>query len=282
MTSTTVDVAGSDAARVASAAGVHVRNLHGMAELTEAVDALCSIWGFTDGSVVSAELLRAVAFAGGYVAAAYADGQVVGASAGFLGRHPGDLGWHLHSHISGVVPAWQGRHVGLALKQHQRAWALAAGVTTIEWTFDPLVRRNAFFNLVKLGADVVGFEASFYGEMTDAINAGDESDRAVVRWDLTSAAAVSAARGFLDRDQPRGAVILRPDGDGRPVAEMTGADVLRAWIPDDAVALRQRDPAAGRAWRAALRETFGAAVADGYRATSMNRDGWYTLVRGSG
>ena len=280
MSSATVDVAGTEAARVAAAAGVEVRTLHGMPELEEAVAVLTSIWGFGDGNVpVSPELLRAFAFAGGYVSAARAGGQIVGVSAGFLGRHPGDRDLHLHSHISGVLPPWQGRSVGLALKQHQRAWALANGIETIEWTFDPLVRRNAFFNLVKLGAEIVDFKPAFYGEMRDAINAGDESDRAVVRWTLASSAAVSAAGGFLDRDQPRGAVILRADGDGQPVAGDAADPVLRAWIPDDAVSLRHHDPAGGRAWRLALRDTFGAAITDGYQATAMTRDGWYTLVR---
>jgi predicted GNAT superfamily acetyltransferase len=185
---------------------------------------------------------------------------------------------HLHSHISGVVSSWQGRHVGLALKQHQRAWALERGLGTIEWTFDPLIRRNAFFNLVKLGADIVGFEPSFYGVMHDAINAGDETDRAVVRWELTSAVAVEAVRGTLDRDTA-GTTVLRADDGGGPVVSASSDPILRAWIPVDAVALRQRNPERGRAWREAVRATVGAAVSNGYVACSMSRDGWYTLVR---
>jgi predicted GNAT superfamily acetyltransferase len=62
------------------------------------------------------------------------------------------------------------------------------------------------------------------------------------------------------------------------VTDVRGA-TLRAWVPEDAVAIRQRDPQAGRAWRLALRESFGAAINDGYRATSITRDGWYTLTR---
>jgi predicted GNAT superfamily acetyltransferase len=273
----TVEQAAADAGRVADAAGVQVRLLDGMAELTQAMGALHAIWGFDGGQPpISAELLRAISYAGGYVAGAVAGSDVVGVSAGFLGRHDGGL--HLHSHISGVVPSWQGRHVGLALKQHQRAWALARDIETIEWTFDPLVRRNAFFNLVKLGADVVGFEPSFYGEMRDAINAGDETDRAVVRWGLRSDAAVAAAHGHLDRDRS-GTVVLSADGDEHPVVTPSTDPVLRAWIPYDSLAVRKDNPARGRAWRTALRDTFGAAVRDGYVATSMSRDGWYTLAR---
>src|SRR5205814_7246374 len=79
-----------------------------------------------------------------------------------------------------------------------------------------------------------------------------------------------------------GTVILQPDASGRPergAIDGNVGDVLRAWIPADAVALRQRDPDGGRAWRWALRDTFGTALQDGYRATAIDRDGWYTLVR---
>ena len=125
---------------------VEVRTLDAMPELTDAMEALRSIWGFPEGEVpISAELMRALAFAGGYVAGAFAEDRLIGASAGFLAQRDGAT--HLHSHISGVVAPWQGRHVGVALKHHQRQWALARGIGVIEWTFDPLVRRNAFFNL---------------------------------------------------------------------------------------------------------------------------------------
>jgi predicted GNAT superfamily acetyltransferase len=143
-------------------------------------------------------------------------------------------------------------------------------VPIIEWTFDPLVRRNAYFNLMKLGAAIAGFEPDFYGEMPDAINAGDHTDRAVIEWEVD---------GERPASPDGGVVILEPDAGGRPVVHDSDAAVLRAWIPEDAVALRRADAAAGRAWRLALRESFGTKIRSGYAATSMRRDGWYTLVR---
>jgi predicted GNAT superfamily acetyltransferase len=249
-----------------------IRDLHEIDELTAAADLLAAIWGYPpDQGPVSPELLRALAHSGNYVAGAWDGSELVAASAGFLGRHAGDEHVHLHSHISGVAAGHQGTTVGFALKQHQRDWALARGIEAIEWTFDPLVRRNAYFNLAKLGARIVGYEAQFYGVMRDAVNAGDVTDRAVVRWHLTAAPAPS---GVTD-----GAVVLRADDDGLPVVDKVDADVLRAWVPEDVVALRRDDPDAALAWRAALRDTLGAAVGDGYVATGMTRDGWYTLER---
>jgi predicted GNAT superfamily acetyltransferase len=248
-----------------------IRALDHMAEFVDAMEVLRSIWGFPQGEPpLSAEIMRALSFAGGYVAGAFADGALIGASAGFLAQRDGHV--HLHSHISGVVPQWQGRHVGLALKQHQRGWALERGIDVIEWTFDPLVRRNAFFNLVKLGARVVDFKVNFYGEMNDAINAGDPTDRGVIEWDLKASSASVPNEGD---------VILEADSDSEPVVRGGRGPVLRAWIPEDVVALRQTDPDAARRWRLALRDSVGEAIADGYVAVSMDRDGWYTLVRSS-
>ena len=78
------------------------------------------------------------------------------------------------------------RNVGYALKLHQRAWALQRGIATITWTFDPLVRRNAYFNLAKLGVRATRYLPNFYGAMQDPINAGDDTDRLLVDWDLAS------------------------------------------------------------------------------------------------
>ena len=101
----------------------------------------------------------------------------------------------MHSHIAGVTSAARGRDLGFALKLHQRAWALRCGVPVINWTFDPLIARNAHFNLRKLGGRPVKYAVNYYGEMPDAINAGDETDRMLLRWELGSAEARAACDG---------------------------------------------------------------------------------------
>ena len=80
----------------------------------------------------------------------------------------------------------QARGIGRALKAHQREWAFAREVGTITWTFDPLIARNAHFNLAVLGARVTDYLVDHYGDMGDAINSGDESDRLHVAWHLAS------------------------------------------------------------------------------------------------
>jgi predicted GNAT superfamily acetyltransferase len=249
-----------------------VRPLDDMADVSRASELLAEIWGFPpEQSPVTPELLRALSHSGNYVVGAWVGDELVGVSAGFLGKRGDTV--YLHSHIAGVAPDHQGGQLGFAIKQHQRTWALERDIATIEWTFDPLVRRNAYFNLAKLGAVVVAYERNFYGPMRDALNADDETDRALARWELNGSSRPTAGNG-------EAAAILRPDTDGRPIVNSSAAPVLRAWIPRDSLELRQRDPEVAAQWRMALRESAGAAIKHGYVAVDMDREGWYTLVVG--
>src|SRR5204862_7785954 len=138
-----LDTAGSGAAEAATRAGVDVVLLEEPWQFERGAALLASIWDAQrESDVVSKEVLRALAHSGNYVAGAFAGGRLVGLSAGFMGLGNGHP--HLHSHISGVAADVRHRHIGFALKQHQRAWALRHGFDRVSWTFDPLVRRNAY------------------------------------------------------------------------------------------------------------------------------------------
>ncbi|OZB80703.1 MAG: GNAT family N-acetyltransferase, partial [Microbacterium sp. 13-71-7] len=144
------------AAAAEAASRVGIRLLDDVRELA-AVRALYEgIWdtGATNPPV-TADMLRALVQAGNYVAGAFDDAtegqELVGACFGFFGPPAART---LHSHIAGTIPRARGRHLGFALKLHQRAWALHRDVDTITWTYDPLIRRNAHFNLGKLAASV--------------------------------------------------------------------------------------------------------------------------------
>ena len=143
---------------------------------------------------------------------------------GFFGA-PADEA--LHSHIAGVAGSVRGRNIGFALKLHQRAWALRRGVSAVAWTYDPLVRRNAYFNLVKLAARPAEYLPNFYGGMHDAINGGDDSDRALVHWVLDDASVVAACVGTTTSAdaaalQAAGATVALSVSDvGAPVAGPT-------------------------------------------------------------
>jgi predicted GNAT superfamily acetyltransferase len=274
----------SAAQSAARQAGAEVADLHEIGELTEAAELFIEVWQTSRAEApCTPSLLRALAHSGNYVAGARTGGRLVGASVGFL--HPVTDGFGLHSHITGVRAGGQGRGVGFALKQHQRAWALARDFPVVTWTFDPLVRRNAFFNLVKLGAEIVDYLPDFYGAMGDGINAGDESDRCMVSWPLAAQRAIAASEGAAtepDLEALRragAAVLLDEDAAGAPGVREADprARVLLVKVPDDIVALRAAEPALAARWRRAVRATMGEALGRGLGATGITRSGWYVL-----
>jgi predicted GNAT superfamily acetyltransferase len=275
--STSVEDAVRDSLAAAASAGVQVRELVELAELDEVYRLYDSIWRpDPKNPPVTTELLRALTKAGNYVGGAYDGDALIGACVGFFGA-PAEV--TMHSHVAGVSGAARGRNVGFALKLHQRAWALQRGVTAISWTFDPLVRRNAYFNLVKLGARPTEYLTNFYGLMADGINSGDDSDRLLVRWQLDSAeVAAAAARRPHAEALPEATIALGRTADERPLAGRfgDGGTVLVA-VPTDVEGLRGSDPAAAKDWRAAVREVLGGLLADGARVTGFDRSGWYVL-----
>lgn len=208
------------------------------------------VWGMT-APLVTVEMLTAISHSGGYVAAAFEQDRMVGASVGFLADHHGERA--LHSHITGVVDSMRHAGIGRAIKLHQRTWATERRLRWITWTFDPLVRRNAWFNIALLGADVDAYLPAFYGTMTDAINAGDESDRLLIAWDVTAPIPT----------QPR---------DGSDVD-----DPLLVATPSDIVELRRNDPHAVARWRAETRDALTTALDGGGRVLGFTRDGSYVI-----
>ncbi|GAA4385050.1 GNAT family N-acetyltransferase [Agromyces bauzanensis] len=182
-------------------------------------------------------------------------GTPLGATLGFLGWAGG---LHLHSHMNAVDPAARGRGIGVALKLRQRAVCLAHGVTEMRWTYDPLIRRNARMNLVRLGAEVTAFLPDFYGELGDAITGADRSDRFEVRWRLDSPRSTRAlARGPVPAWRAEG---------GLPLV----ADYERVRMEDPRVAARLRD---------ASRDAFAALSRDPGLRVELDADGDYVLTR---
>jgi predicted GNAT superfamily acetyltransferase len=266
----------------ARSAGVSVRELRDLAELDSVVRLLSSIWGRSENPPVTLELLRAFTKAGNYVGGAFDGDRLVGACVGFFHAPAEDA---LHSHIAGVSGAATGRSIGFALKLHQRAWALLRGISEIAWTFDPLVSRNAYFNLVKLAAQPVEYLPNFYGPMVDTINGHDDSDRLLVRWRLRDPAVVLAAAGgsasaVADDELAAGAVVaLAARADGTPAPGRLDGTTSLVAVPPDIGVLRASDPALARHWRIAVREALSALVADGGRIDGFDRAGWYVVRR---
>jgi len=233
-----------------------------------------------------AEVLHSLVHSGGAVHAAHEGDRLTGAAVAVFGAPAVKEAYSL------VAAAEPGR--GQLVKEAQRAWALGLGARTMRWTFDPLVARNARFNLVKLGATATEYLVDFYGPMTDGVNSGDESDRLTVTWELAAPRRSYDDGGRSDLSYDGGDRSDLSDGSGdREAAPAThrapdGATLARRdladrriWcrVPDDVVKLRAADPVLALRWRRAVREVFTEAFGQGFRATGMSRDGWYTLTR---
>ena len=212
-------------------------------EEMEAVSAfLCKVWA-GGPEVVPFDLGIAVLHVGAYCSAAYEGNEMVAASFGFRGVFDGkDI---LHSHVTGSFKPG----AGYELKKHQFNWAKQAGLAGITWSFDPLVRRNCVFNFDKLGATAVEYLPNFYGTMTDEINAGDDSDRLFVYWDLAR----------------------------EPSETTISPDAVAIEIPEDIEALRKTDLAAAKVWRATTRESLEPLMAKGWTIRRM-QDRTHLLV----
>ncbi len=226
---------------------LEIRTLSSADDMTAMIRIFQQVWG-TVTAVAEVELLCAISHAGGYVSGAYDSEKLVGASFGFLAEHHGERA--LHSHITGILPGIQRSGVGRIMKNHQREWAVERGIPWITWTFDPLVRRNAWFNLEVLRVNIVEYLVNFYGPMSDSINANDESDRLVAAWNTMDDAPVE----------------LKPGGESIEVA-----------TPDNIVMLRRTDPSSAQHWRKKIRRDLGDRITAGATVTGFTRAGAYIV-----
>lgn len=164
---------------------VEIRALTTPPEMREAVALQKSIWGFEDIELLPARLFVVATKIGGQAFGAFDHGKMVG----FCLSIPGvkaDARAYLHSHMLGVAPSHRDCGIGRMLKLRQREEALARGIELMEWTFDPLEIKNAYFNIERLGAVVRRFVRNQYGTTTSHLHRGMPTDRCTAEWWMQS------------------------------------------------------------------------------------------------
>jgi predicted GNAT superfamily acetyltransferase len=249
---------------------VQVRALASVGDMEAASALIDRIWG--EERIVVPALLRALSGHGNPVYGAWLGEEMVGAQVGFMGIT--EEGPVLHSHITGVAPGREHRGIGRVLKLAQREWCLEHEVDVVTWTFDPMIARNAYFNLVKLGGVGVEFHRDYYGEMADTINVGERSDRLEVRWELSSQRVSRALQGEPSSPPDRHGRVILQERDRRPVrSEPTWGDEdhVIVGIPSDYLGIREQDRGLAHAWRDAVADVLGEAFERGYLATGFVR-----------
>ena len=194
------------------------------AQLQEAVLLQKRIWGFDDIELLPLRLYVVATKVGGQVFGAYHDGRMVAFCLAIPGLKPGG-GYYLHSHMLGVLAEYGNLGIGRRLKLMQREDALARGISLMEWTFDPLEIKNAYFNMERLGAVVRRYVENQYGTTTSHLHGGLPTDRCVAEW-------------WMDSDRVRGIVA------GEPRERTIEA---RIELPADIADIRRSDPKRARA-----------------------------------
>jgi predicted GNAT superfamily acetyltransferase len=242
------------------------------------------VWPGSETDVIPAHLLRAITHNGGLLIGAFLKERLVGFVLGFPGLEftpDGPRPKHA-SHELAVDPEFRNQGVGFALKRAQWQMVRHQGVDHITWTFDPLLSRNAYLNITRLGAVCSTYLREFYGEMRDGLNAGLPSDRLLMDWWINSTRVwrrlSKRARRPLDLANylAAGANIANParlaaSGLPQPAEETApaGAAVMLVEIPADFQALRTADPGLALAWRLHVRGLFESLFRDGYLATDF-------------
>jgi predicted GNAT superfamily acetyltransferase len=163
-------------------------------QFQEAVELQKTVWGFNDIELLPVRLFVVAIKVGGQAFGAYEGGDMVGFLLSIPGLKPGG-GSYLHSHMLGVLKEYRNRGVGRMLKLRQREDALQRGIDLVEWTFDPLELKNAFFNMERLGAIVRRYVENQYGTTTSPLHGGLPTDRCVAEWWLASPQAEAAIAG---------------------------------------------------------------------------------------
>jgi predicted GNAT superfamily acetyltransferase len=228
---------------------VEIRQLQRREEFDAAVRLQREIWGFEDVDLLPLRLFVVASKIGGQVLGAYAGSKMVAFCLSIPGLKPGGRPY-LHSHMLGVLPEYRNTGLGRALKLKQREYALSAGIDLIEWTFDPLELKNAFFNIERLGAIVRRYVHNQYGTTTSHLHGGLPTDRLVAELWIRSKRVETATQGF-----------------GIARAEVT----MRIDVPAEISKLRLNDSKHAREIQRSIGEQFETAFKEGLAVTGFDK-----------
>lgn len=258
---------------------IDVRPLRSMAECQAAAELQREVWGTDYTDVVPATFLHVLDYVGGLAAGAFDEsGELLGFVFGVSGIRDGEL---VHwSHMLGVRVAARNLGLGRRLKEYQRDTMQAIGVKRILWTFDPLMSKNAYFNLVRLGARVVDYVTDMYGTTSSPLHLGMPTDRLIVCVDTASCpletrTAAPVAPPVLTAFPQMNDVTLSRSA---PPPEHALIE-----IPADILELLAVSPSAARTWRLAVRDYFLWALSQGFGVVGVQRDAptnrWFYVLQ---
>ena len=239
---------------------IQARALTQQSEFAAAVKLQQQIWGFEEIDLLPVRLFVVATKIGGQAFGAYDGERMVGFCLAIPGLKPGGR-YYLHSHMLGVDPEYRNAGVGRTLKLIQRDDAVARGIDLIEWTFDPLEIKNAYFNMERLGAIVQRYVLNQYGTTSSHLHGGLPTDRCTAEWWVRSERVTSILSG-----QPHQHVEIE----------------ARIAVPANIGHIRETDPRQAREIQLRISDEFRAAFDRNLAVTGFERTpeaGTYLLGR---
>ena len=239
---------------------IETRQLTRHQEFSDTVRLQREIWGFEEVDLIPLRLFVVADKIGGQVLGAFDGAKMIAFCLCLPALKPGNKSY-LHSHMLGVLPEYRNTGLGRTLKLKQREYAIARGIDLIEWTFDPLETKNAFFNIERLGAIARRYVYNQYGMTTSRLHGGLPTDRLVAEWWVRSPRVEAFSGDREYQRSPTEAIIAVPNG-------ISG--------------LRQSEPSRALEIQMSTSEEFDRCFRDGLAVIGFERtkeDGRYLLGR---
>lgn len=262
------------------------------------------VWQEGETDIVPAHLMNSAVHNGGLLLGAYIEEELAGFVFGFSGFYTTPDGPRLkhYSSMLGVRPEFRDQGMGFALKRAQWQMVRHQGIDRITWTFDPLLSRNAWLNITRLGAVCSTYLCDFYGKMHDALNQGLPTDRFDVDWwvlshrvnrrlsrrrrsDLTLAHFLAGGAQIVNPAEMDLSHLPHPVEDP-PVQMGKDLPILLVEIPADFQALKGADIKLALEWRLHTRTIFETLFNAGYLITDFVHSAnppirsYYVLIHG--
>lgn len=254
---------------------ITIRELHTLDEFAECCELQEEIWGRGFSERVPTAILRVSQKIGGVTAGAFDQhDRMLGFVFGMTGIREGKPAhW---SDMLAVREAARGRHIGDMLKHYQRERVKALGVDVMLWTADPLVARNAHFNINRLGAVPAEYVENIYGANTGStLHGALPTDRLVISWQLSNGHEPSVQAGRAAPGDLSLPLVNPLERDGLPrvvdMATVCDAKSVRVQIPIDLTEVQRAGDDTAIGWRLCVRAAFTMLLGRGFAVTRFVR-----------
>ncbi|MBH15819.1 MAG: hypothetical protein CME30_00875 [Gemmatimonadetes bacterium] len=263
---------------------IEIRPFETIEDFQACVEFQGDTWGGHFTERVPVAILKVSQRLDGIAAGAYSHtGQLLGFVFGMTGVQKGEV---VHwSDMLAVRPELRNSGLGVKLKAYQRTTLLDRGINKMHWTFDPLESKNAYVNLIKLGATSQEYIRDIYGQTDSPLHSGIGTDRLVATWIMDSDRTLNRMQGKLTGspqdldDKPpsvfevqTNANLVRPM---QPNLDLTEPSLLVP-IPTSIQRLKKESLELAIKWRIAVRNALTFYINNGYEVRELVRRSEYS------